>query len=267
VSPASGDHRRLRGPAGMGQTAYRGSPVPVTGTDDALQLVGLTASALSPGSANLGNVTDATLRACGSGTRRGADPASGGRVCLPPQGSSWVFLAAVSHDTTVWCPWDCSSWSWSSLCSGDVVQLVGASRDGELADRFAPPRRCCAGSLALVDEHVGEPAHAAIIGDPGATHPTISPSRPDRRLSPRMTPPAVARRVGRDPAVCRAGTPATISTPSSRPPPCVAWVEGSRRRGGGPALVLGFARLPEHRIAEAVRLLAEAAATRAGRAH
>jgi hypothetical protein len=32
--------------------------------------------------------------------------------------------------------------------------------------------------------------------------------------------------------------------------------------------VLGFARLPEHRIAEAVRLLAEAAAaTRAGRAH
>jgi DNA-binding transcriptional MocR family regulator len=36
---------------------------------------------------------------------------------------------------------------------------------------------------------------------------------------------------------------------------------------GPPALVLGFARLPEHRIAEAVRLLAEAAATRAGRAH
>jgi DNA-binding transcriptional MocR family regulator len=28
---------------------------------------------------------------------------------------------------------------------------------------------------------------------------------------------------------------------------------------GPPALVLGFARLPEHRIAEAVRLLAEAA--------
>jgi hypothetical protein len=77
--------------------------------------------------------------------------------------------------------------------------------------------------LALVDEHVGEPAHGAIIGDPGATHPTISSSRPDRRLSPRMTPPA---------------------------------------------LVLGFARLPEHRIAEAVRPLAEAAAaTRAGRAH
>ena len=48
----------------------------------------------------------------------------------------------------------------------------------------------------------------------------------------------------------------------------MAWVEGSRRRGGPPALVLGFARLPEHRIAEAVRLLAEgAAATRAGRAH
>ena len=107
---------------------YRGSPVPVTGTDGALQLVGLTASALSPGSANLGNVTDATLRACGSGTRRGADPASGGRVCLPPQGSSWVFLAAVSHDTTVWCPWDCSSWSWSSLCSGDVVQLAGSEQ-------------------------------------------------------------------------------------------------------------------------------------------
>src|SRR5918993_3414607 len=107
---------------------YRGSPVPVTGTDGALQLVGLTASALSPGSANLGNVTGATLRACGSGTRRGADPASGGRVCLPPQGSSWVFLAAVSHDTTVWCPWDCSSWSWSSLCSGDVVQLVGSEQ-------------------------------------------------------------------------------------------------------------------------------------------
>jgi hypothetical protein len=120
--------------------------------------------------------------------------------------------------------------------------------------------------LALVDEHVGEPAHAAIIGDPGATHPTISPSRPDHRLSPRMTPPAVARRVGRDPAVCRAGTPATIS----------AVVEAAALRGvgrgvtpprGPPALVLGFARLPEHRIAEAVRLLAEAAATRAGRAH
>jgi hypothetical protein len=31
--------------------------------------------------------------------------------------------------------------------------------------------------------------------------------------------------------------------------------------------VLGFARLPEHRIAETVQLLAEAAATRAGRAH
>jgi hypothetical protein len=29
--------------------------------------------------------------------------------------------------------------------------------------------------------------------------------------------------------------------------------------GGPPALVLGFARLPERRIAEAVRLLAEAA--------
>jgi hypothetical protein len=50
-----------------------------------------------------------------------------------------------------------------------------------------------AGSLALVDEHVGEPAHAAIVGDPGATHPTISPSRPDRRLSPRMPPPACLR--------------------------------------------------------------------------
>jgi GntR family transcriptional regulator / MocR family aminotransferase len=39
--------------------------------------------------------------------------------------------------------------------------------------------------------------------------------------------------------------------------------------GGAPALVLGFARLPEHRIAEAVRLLAAVAAvaTRAGRAH
>jgi hypothetical protein len=53
----------------------------------------------------LSNLTDATLRACGSGTRRGADPASGGRVCLPHQGSSWAFLAAVSHDTTVWCVW------------------------------------------------------------------------------------------------------------------------------------------------------------------
>jgi hypothetical protein len=83
--------------------------------------------------------------------------------------------------------------------------------------------------LALVDEHVGEPAYAAIIGDPGATHPTSSPSKPDRRLSPRMTPPAGG--------------------------------------GGPPALVLGFARLPEHRIAEAVRLPAEAAATRVGRAH
>jgi hypothetical protein len=45
-------------------------------------------------------------------------------------------------------------------------------------------------------------------------------------------------------------------------------IESSRRRRGPPALVLGFARLLEHRIAEAVRLLAEAAAaTRAGRAH
>jgi hypothetical protein len=40
-----------------------------------------------------------------------------------------------------------------------------------------------------------------------------------------------------------------------------------RGGGGPPALVLGFARLPEHRIAEAVRLPAEAAATRVGRAH
>jgi GntR family transcriptional regulator/MocR family aminotransferase len=56
-----------------------------------------------------------------------------------------------------------------------------------------------------------------------------------------------------------------------------AVVEAAAQRGvgrgvtpprGPPALVLGFARLPEHRIAEAVRLLAEAAAaTRAGRAH
>ena len=36
-------------------------------------------------------------------------------------------------------------------------------------------------------------------------------------------------------------------------------------RQGPPALVLGFARLPEHRIAQAVRLLAEAAATTARR--
>jgi hypothetical protein len=36
---------------------------------------------------------------------------------------------------------------------------------------------------------------------------------------------------------------------------------------GPPAMVLGFARLPEHRIAEAVGLLDEAAATRVGRAH
>jgi DNA-binding transcriptional MocR family regulator len=35
-------------------------------------------------------------------------------------------------------------------------------------------------------------------------------------------------------------------------------------RGGPPALVLGFARLPEHRLAEAVRLLAEAAAASKG---
>jgi GntR family transcriptional regulator / MocR family aminotransferase len=43
---------------------------------------------------------------------------------------------------------------------------------------------------------------------------------------------------------------------------------GHAAAGGPPALVLGFARLPEHRIAEAVRLLAEAAAaTRVGRAH
>jgi hypothetical protein len=47
----------------------------------------------------------------------------------------------------------------------------------------------------------------------------------------------------------------------------VAWVEAHAAAGGGPpALVLGFARLPEHRIAEAVRL-AKAAATQAGRAH
>jgi hypothetical protein len=26
-------------------------------------------------------------------------------VYLPHQGSSWAFLAAVSHDTTVWCVW------------------------------------------------------------------------------------------------------------------------------------------------------------------
>ena len=43
---------------------------------------------------------------------------------------------------------------------------------------------------------------------------------------------------------------------------------GFGRYEAPPALVLGFARLPEYRTAEAVRLLAEAAAaTRAGRAH
>lgn len=49
----------------------------------------------------------------------------------------------------------------------------------------------------------------------------------------------------------------------------MAWVEGHAAAGGGPpALVLGFARLPEHRISEAVQLLAKAAATtQVGRAH
>jgi GntR family transcriptional regulator/MocR family aminotransferase len=41
----------------------------------------------------------------------------------------------------------------------------------------------------------------------------------------------------------------------------VEGVAPPRAAGGPPALVLGFARLPEHQIAEAVRLLAEAAAT------
>jgi hypothetical protein len=35
--------------------------------------------------------------------------------------------------------------------------------------------------------------------------------------------------------------------------------------GGPPALVLGFARLPEHRLVEAVRLLAEGARPRGHR--
>jgi hypothetical protein len=119
---------------------YRGSPVPVIGTDGALQLVGLTASALSAGSANLGNLTDATLRACGSGTRpwrrsciwRARVPAAP-RVVV-------VFVAAVSHDTSFWCPmgllvlvvvvsvfWRCRPTRWEQ------------AGDGELADRFAPP--------------------------------------------------------------------------------------------------------------------------------
>jgi len=106
----------------------------VTGTDGALQLVEITASTLSSGSANLGKLTERTLRASGSGTRRSADPSSGWHVCLPHQGSSWVSLAAVSHDTTVWCPWTARLGRGRLWCSGDVVQLLGRAGDGEQAD-------------------------------------------------------------------------------------------------------------------------------------
>jgi hypothetical protein len=54
--------------------------------------------------------------------------------------------------------------------------------------------------LALIDEHVGEPAYAAIIGDPGATHPTISPSRPEHRIAEAvrlLAEAAAATRAGR----------------------------------------------------------------------
>jgi hypothetical protein len=83
-----------------------------------------------------------------------------------------------------------------------------------------------------------------------------------------MTPPAVARRVGRDPAVCRAA-PSHDQHAVVEAAAFVGVVEGHAAAGGGPpALVLGFARLPEHRISEAVQLLAKAAATtQVGRAH
>jgi GntR family transcriptional regulator / MocR family aminotransferase len=54
---------------------------------------------------------------------------------------------------------------------------------------------------------------------------------------------------------------AAVVTAAAERGVAVAGVAPLRIAGGGPpALVLGFARLPEHRIAEAIRLLAEAAA-------
>jgi hypothetical protein len=129
---------------GIEAASYRGSPVPVAGTDGAPAARWAHGSAMSPGSANLGNLTDATLRACGSGPavapilhlagacacRTKSRRECSSRLCrtTPPSGASGAA-------------WDCSSWSWSAPGSGDVVQLVGGrAGDGELADRFVPPR-------------------------------------------------------------------------------------------------------------------------------
>ena len=89
---------------------------------------GLTASALSAGSANLGNLTDATLRACGSGTCRGADPHLAGACACRTKGRRGCSSRLCRTTPASGAPWDCSSWSWSSLCSGDVVQLVGSEQ-------------------------------------------------------------------------------------------------------------------------------------------
>jgi uncharacterized membrane protein len=94
-------------------------------------------------------LTDATLRACGSGTCRGADPHLAG-ACACRTKVVVVFVAAVSHDTSFWCPmgllvlvvvlsvfWRCRPTRWER------------AGDGELADWFAPPRRRLRVALAM----------------------------------------------------------------------------------------------------------------------
>ena len=76
------------------------------------------------------------------------------------------------------------------------------------------------------------------------------------------------RRVGGDPAVPRAppglDQDAVVQAAAERGVAVQAAAPLRAGRDRPPALMLGFARLPEHRIAEAVGLLAEAASAQAG---
>jgi hypothetical protein len=111
-----------------------------------------------------------------------------------------VFLAAVSHDTSFWCPmgllalvvvvsvfWRCRPTRWER------------AGDGELADRFAPPRRRLRVALAMagvaltpalvlgfarLSEHLAaavrplaeaappDPARPRVAPPPGSSHPS-----------------------------------------------------------------------------------------------
>jgi hypothetical protein len=111
-----------------------------------------------------------------------------------------VFVAAVSHDTSFWCPMGLLvlvvvvSMFWATSSNS-----LGASRDGELADRFAPPRRRLRVALAMagvaltpalvlgfarLSEHLAaavrplaeaappDPARPRVAPPPGSSHPS-----------------------------------------------------------------------------------------------